>query len=138
MTAGMRPERVPEYAALGGSGGNRLMGGSSSPSIGEVSGEGDSNGVAVAGNHHGHHGARVSKGCSSPVDGRFGGPGQSRPMIARTSGSGTWLRAVRCSASTALQCLRSPAHMSVQTVLSCLNNGMCVRIKCRCCMLLFR
>jgi len=53
VTAAMRPECVPEYAALGGGGGG-LMGGSPSPSIGEVSGDGDSNGATV-GDRRYHH-----------------------------------------------------------------------------------
>jgi len=91
VTAAMRPECVPEYAALGG--GGCLMGGSPSPSIGEVSGEGDSNGGATAVGSLGNGAHRT--GSLSPVDARFC-PGPSKPMIARTSGSGTWLRAVRC------------------------------------------
>ena len=58
----------------------RLAGSSPTPSVGEVSGEGDSNGVAVAG-HHGR-GARL-RGSGSPVDARFGA-GQAKPVIART------------------------------------------------------
>ena len=52
VTAAMRPECVPEYAALNG--GGCLMGGSPSPSIGELSGDGDSNGATVGDRRH-HH-----------------------------------------------------------------------------------
>ncbi len=82
-------------------------------------------GGTVFGSHG--NGAR-RPGSLSPVDARFC-PGPAKPMIARTSGSGTWLRAVRCQSRPMSLPRPSSAYVSISDVMNVTHICMCVSIK---------